>query len=222
MNNMANKIKLNKNLWFTVLGNKLVFGNSSLSNGFHYTFSFGNRSGFFDLHLTNKQGEHYTVLEISHQNVYEILPELLVKIKKSVFDISNFDENKCIKDNSVIYKIEQLSDVTNDLGILTKKDKVIIDKDSQEFKSFVDKLIEKQTVKVIELNELKKDSQFFGLVQSKTENYFIIRNTFFGDQTFRLSNTDLDINSVLEKILGKDVYDKILDRINDGILQLKE
>lgn len=39
MNDIPNKIKLNKDLWFTVLGNKLVFGNSSLSNGFHYTFS---------------------------------------------------------------------------------------------------------------------------------------------------------------------------------------
>lgn len=222
MNDIANKIKLNKDLWFTVLGNKLVFGNSFLKNGIHYTFSFGNRSGSFDLHLTNKQGEHYTVLEISHQNVYEILPDLLVKIKKSVFDLSNFDENKCNGDHSVIYKIGQLSDVTNDMGILTKKNKVIIDNDSQEFKSFVDKLIENQTVKVIELNELKKDSQFFGLVQSKTENYFIIKNTFLGDQTFRLNNIDIDINSVLEKILGKDVYDKILDKINDGILQLKE
>jgi len=220
MNNIANKIKLNKDLWYTVLGNKLVFGNSSLKNGFHYTFSFGNRSGFFDLHLTNRQGEHYTILEISHQNVYEILPDLLVKIKNSVFDLSNFDANTCNVDHSVIYKIEQLSDVTNDLGVLTKKNKVIIDHDSQEFKNFVDKLIEKRTVKIIELNELKKDSQYFALVQSKTENYFIIKNAFLGDQTLRLNNIDLNINSVLEKILGKDVYDNILDRITDEMLKL--
>ena len=178
MDNNANKIKLNNDLWFTILGNKLVFGNSTLSNGFHYTFSYGNRSGIFDLHLTNKKGEHYTILEISHQNIYEILPTLLDKIKKSVFDLSNFDENACNRDHPIIYKIEQLNDVTNDLGVLTKKNKVVIDKDSQEFKSFVDKLIEKQTIKRIELSELNKDSQFFGLVQARTENYFIIKNPF--------------------------------------------
>ena len=134
MNNIANKIKLNGNRWFTVLGNKLVFGNSSLNNESHYTFSFGNRSGFFDLHLTNKQGEHYTVLNISHQNVFEILPDLRVKIIKSVFDLSDFDESECYRDHSVIYKIEQLSDVTNDLGVLTKKQSVF-----QKIASFVEK-----------------------------------------------------------------------------------
>ena len=222
MDNNANKIKLNNDLWFTILGNKLVFGNSTLSNGFHYTFSYGNRSGIFDLHLTNKKGEHYTILEISHQNIYEILPTLLDKIKKSVFDLSNFDENAYNRDHPIIYKIEQLNDVTNDLGVLTKKNKVVIDKDSQEFKSFVDKLIEKQTIKRIELSELNKDSQFFGLVQARTENYFIIKNPFLGDQTFKLNNIDLDINSVFEKILGKDIYTKILDKINEGILFLHE
>lgn len=222
MNNIANKIKLNKDLWFTILGNKLVFGNSALSEGFHYTFSFGNRSGNFDLHLTNKKGDHFTVLNISHQNIFEVLPDLLAKISKSVFDLSNFDEVQCISDHSVIYKIELLSDVTSELGILTKKNRVIIDKDSHEFKSFVDKLIEKQSIKIIELNELKKHSQIFGLLQSKTENYFIVKIPFLGDQIFKLNNVDLDINSVLEKILGKDIYDKILDKINEGILLLKD
>ena len=222
MKNIANKIKLNNNLWFTVLGNKLIFGNSSLSKGFHYTFSFGNRSGIFDLHLTNGKGKHYTIIKISHQNIYEILPDLLVKIKKSIFDLSNFDKNKFDVDHSIIYRIEQVSDVASDMITLTKKNRVIIDKDSLEFKNFVEKLLEKQTIKIIEIDEVKKDSPFFGLVQSKTENYFIIKNPLLGDEMLRLNNIDLDINSVFEKILGKETYDKILGKINDGILHLQQ
>lgn len=222
MSNIANKIKLNNNLWFTVLGNKVIFGNSVLSKGFHYTISFGNRSGIFDLHLTNEKGEHYTVLEMSHQNVYEILPNLLVKIKKSVFDLSIFDVDKIKSEDSEIYKIEQFSDVTSELGTLTKKNRVIIDKDSQEFRNFVENLTRTQTIQIIEVTDIKKDTPFFGLVKSKTESYFIIKSPFLGDQMFRLNNIDLDINSVFEKILGKDVYESILHRINDGILNLKE
>ncbi|WP_205500880.1 hypothetical protein [Rufibacter psychrotolerans] len=222
MNKIANKIKLNNNLWFTILGNKLVFGNSFLSKGFHYTFSFGNRSGIFDLHLTNSKGEHYTVLEISHQNIYEILPHLLVKIKKTVFDLSNFEESKCNKENLVIYKIEQFSVVASELGNLTRKNKVIIDKDSLEFKCFTEKLTETQTTRIIDISDIKNESQFLGIVKSKTESYFIMKSPFLEDQIFRINNIYLDINSVFEKILGKEVYETILNRINDGILHLKE
>ncbi|WP_167617749.1 hypothetical protein [Maribellus sediminis] len=222
MNKIANKIKLNSDLWFTVLGNKLVFGNSALSKEFHYTFSFGNRSGFFDLHLTNGKGEHYTVLEISQQNVLEILPNLIAKIKESVFDLSEFNEDKIETEGSEIYKIEQFDDVTSELGTLTKRNRLIIDKDSDEFKNFVAKLIDNQTIKTIEIAELKNHTTFFGLVKSKTESYLIIKNPFFGDLMYRIDHIDLDINSVFAKILGKDVYEKILKQINDGILYLKE
>ncbi len=221
MSNVANKIKLNNNLWFTIIGNKFVFGNSVLSKEFHYTISFGNRSGCFDLHLTNKKEEHYTVLKMSHQNFYNILPHLLIKIKESIFDLSYFDVNNLKREESVIYKVEQLSDVTSELEILTKKNRVFIDKDSQAFKSFIEKIVENQTSKVIEINELKNAPHFFGLVKSKTENYFIIKNSFLGEEIFKLNNIDLDINSVFEKILGNEVYEQILDRINDGILNLK-
>ncbi len=222
MNKPANKIKLNNDLWFGVLGNKLVFGNSALSKGFHYTFSFGNRSGIFDLHLTNGKGEHYTVLEITHQNVCEILPNLIAKIKESIFDLSDFDEDKIKTEDIVIYKIEQFNEITSELENLTKKNRLIIDRDSKEFKSFVEKLKQNQTVKTSKITDLKKDTQFLGFVESKSENYFLVKNPFFGEQIFRIENIDLDINSVLAKILGKEVYEKILNRINDGILHLKE
>jgi hypothetical protein len=222
MNKTANKIKLNNDLWFTVLGNKLVFGNSALSKKFHYTFSYGNRSGIFDLHLTNDKDEHYTVLEISHQKIFEILPNLIAKIKESVFDLSEFNEDKIEAEDLAIYKIEQLDDITSELGTLMKRERLIIDKDSDEFKNFVAKHIDNQTIKTIEITDLKNHTQFFGLVKSKIESYLIIKNPFFGDQMYRINNIDLDINSVLAKILGKDVYENILKRINNGILYLKE
>lgn len=222
MKNIANKIRLNKNLWFTFLGNKLVFGNSAISKGYHYTFSFGNRSGVFDLHLTNKKREHYTVIKISHQNIYEILPELKHQIIKSFADLSSFDEEKYYKEKSVLYKINQGDDIVTDLFAMTKKNKLIIDKDSLEFKRFVDKVREKQTLHLTELCEAKKHACFIGLVQSSSEDYFIIKEPFLGNEILRLNNIDFDIPSVLKKILGEKVYNEILDKINKGILHLKE
>jgi uncharacterized protein YjgD (DUF1641 family) len=222
MNQPADKIKLNKDLWFTVLGNKLVFGNSEISKEFHYTVSFGNRSGIYDLHLTNNNGKHFTVLEVSHENIYEILPALLIKVKNSVFDLSEFDENHFDQENSTIYQIEEIGDLTEELGLLTKKKRITIDKDSQEFKVFVDKLTNRYNMNVIELTDAKIQSQFYGVVKSETEKYFIIKSPYLGDQIFRVNNIDLDITSIFEKILGKDVYENILTRINEGILFLNE
>lgn len=222
MTRLANKIKLNNNLWFTVLGNKLVFGNSDLSKVFHYTLSFGNRSGFFDLHLTNINGKHFTVIEVSHSNISEILPALLIKVKNSVFDLSVFDENSFYQENSNIYLIEEIADLTEQLGLLTKRKRITIDKDSQEFKIFVDNLTNRHIIKATELFDAKNQSQFYGLVKSKTENYFIVKSPYLGDQIFKVNNIDLDITSILEKILGKDVYEKILKRINEGIIFLNE
>lgn len=222
MKNVPNKIRLNKNLWFTFLGNKLVFGNSAISKGYHYTFSFGNRSGIFDLHLTNKKGEHFTVIKISHQNVYEILPALVNQIIRSVAETSSINEYKYYENKSVLYIIDQEDDILADLFALTKKNKLVIDKDSLEFKSFVDKLREKQTLKLTELSEAKKHSRFIGLVQSNNEEYFIIKNPFLGNEILKLNNLDFEITSVFKKILSKDVYYEILDKINNGILYLNE
>lgn len=222
MKTVPNKIRLNKNLWFTFLGNKLVFGNSAISKGYHYTFSFGNRSGVYDLHLTNKKGEHYTVIKISHQNIYQILPELKSQIIKSFADISIFDEYKYYQEKSVLYKIDQEDDIVADLFVMTKKNKLIIDKDSFEFKSFVDIVRKKQNLNLTELCEAKKYSHFIGLVQSNSEDYFVIKDPFLGNEMLRLNNIDFDLTSVLKKILGENVYNELLDKINNGIMHLKE
>ncbi len=222
MENVANKIRLNKNLWFTFLGNKLVFGNSAISKGYHYTFSFGNRSGIFDLHLTNNKGEHYTVIKISHQNINEILQELRCQIIKSFADISSFDEYEYYQEKSVLYKIDKEDDIVADLFVMTKKNKLIIDKDSLEFKSFVDIVRKKQTLNLTELYEAEKCSRFIGLVQSSNEDYFVIKDPFLGNEIFRLNNLDFDITSVLKKILGENIYNELLDKINNGIMHLKE
>lgn len=222
MNDITNKIRLNKDIWFTILGNKLVFGNSAINKEFHYTFSFGNRSGFFDLHLTNNKRKHFTVFTASHQNIYEILPALLIKIKNSVFDLSDFDEKQFQQENATFYKIDEIGDLTEEFVILTKKKRIIIDQESSEFKAFVDKLSERHGVNRTEIKEVKNQKEFYGMVKAKTKSFFIIKSPYLGDQIFRINNIDLDINSIFEKILGKDIYEKILDKIDEGIVYLSE
>lgn len=147
---------------------------------------------------------------------------MLIKIKNSVFDLSDFDEKQFQQENATFYKIDEIGDLTEEFVILTKKKRIIIDQESSEFKAFVDKLSERHGVNRTELKEVKNQKEFYGMVKAKTKSFFIIKSPYLGDQIFRINNIDLDINSIFEKILGKDIYEKILDKIDEGIVYLSE
>ena len=220
---MPNRIKINDNLWFTILGNKLIFGQSKKNQNHHNTISFGNKSGLFDLHLKNeKTGKHYTVITFSHQNFLEILPWLKNKIFNSVFDIENLSATRLSKDSFELFEISDLGDLTQELGVLTKKNRIHINQDSDEFKEFVDHLLKKHKLTKIDFEKISGENQFHGIAKSKNDSFFLIKNPYLGNELYRLNNLDLNIESVLRKILGDEVYEQILKRINEGIVELEK
>src|SRR5690606_27070022 len=222
MEDVVNKIRLNNKLWFTVLGNKMVFGDNSDTSDCHYTISFGNRSGHFDLHLTNEKSKtHFSVFKMSHQNIAEKLPQILGKVINSVFELERIDDKELKSTGATVYRFADLGDVLAEFSPLIKKDKLVIDKDSQDFKLIVDKLVAKSVLSEVDLTQLNKLSTFMGLLRTADKNELIGRNPLFGNEIFRLKKFDLDFNSVMEKILGNDTYNSILSKIDEGILTLK-
>jgi hypothetical protein len=223
MGDVANKIRLNNKLWFTVLGNKMVFGDNDDTSDCHYTISFGNRSGHFDLHLTNEKSKvHFPVFKISHQNVAEHLPQILDKVINSVFELERVDNEELKTLGSTVYRFADLGDVLTEFSPLIKKNKLIIDKDSEDFKLIVDKLVKKSVLSVVSAAEFDNVSTFTGLLRTGDKVELVGRSLLFGNEIFRLKKFDLDFNSVIEKILGTETYLSIIERINEGIETLKE
>lgn len=222
MEDVVNKIRLNNKLWFTVLGNKMVFGDNSDTSDCHYTISFGNRSGHFDLHLTNEKSKtHFSVFKISHHNIAEHLPQILNKVINSVVELERVDDNELKSIGTTVYRFTDLGDVFTEFSPLMKKNKLVIDKDSQDFKLIVDNLVAKSVVSEVDTGQLKTITTFTGLLRTSDKDELIGKNPLFGNEIFRLKKFDLDFNSVMEKILGTDTYNTILSKIDEGILTLK-
>lgn len=221
MADIVNKIRLNNALWFTILGNKIVFGDSNSDTSCHYTISFGNRTGYFDLHMTgDKSKEHFTIFEISHLNVAEHLPHIFNKIVRSVLDLDIISEEKLKTQETTIYQFSDNNDILHEFSSLVKKDKIVIDKDSKEFKELVDRLVSSSRTTTLSLGELKKINQFTGFIKTGTDIELIMKNEFIGSEIYALKNIDLDINSVIEKIFGVETYRTIVERIDEGIRAL--
>lgn len=220
---MPNKIKINDKLWFTILGNKLIFGQSKKNQNHHHTISFGNKSGIFDLHLKNeKTGKYYTVITFSHQNLLEILPWLKNEIFNSVLDIENVGAPVLTQKSFEIFEMNDLGDLTQELGILTKKNKIQINQHSSEFEEFVDLLLKRNKLTKINFEKISEKTKFLGIAQSKNDSFLLIKNLYLGNELYRLNDLDLNIESVLSKILGNEVYGQILNRINEGIIELEK
>ena len=219
---MPNKIKINDNIWFTILGNKLIFGQSKKDHDYHHTISFGNKSGIFDLHLKNeKTGKYYTVFKFSHQNLLEILPWLKNEIFKSVLDIENVSVPPSTKNDFEFFEMSDLGDLGQELGILTKKNKIQINQDSSEFEEFVDVLLKKNKLTKINFEKISEKTEFRGIAHSKNDSFLLLKNPYLGNELYRLNDLDLNIESVLRKILGNEVYGQIINRINEGIKELE-
>jgi hypothetical protein len=220
---MIKGIKINNDLWLTFIKNKLVFGFSKKNEDFHHTISFGNKSGIFDLHLTNqKTNKHFTVITISHEEVYRILPQLLNKIERSVLDLEKLETGLFDKEKSIFYKIIEYENLIEEISKLKRKKKINIDKDSNEFKILSEQLIRNHKTEKISYSEILEMENFTGIAELNTESLFIIKSQYLENNIYKLKNLDLDITSVLQKVLGKDIYEQIIDRINIGISEIEK
>lgn len=114
-----------------------------------------------------------------------------------------------------------MKNILEDINKLKKKKKINIDQASNEFKILTKKLIENHKTEDITYSEILKMSNFTGIAESKSESIFLIKSQFLENEVYKLRYLDLDINSVLEKILGKEVFEQIIERINIGTFEIE-
>jgi len=87
----------------TIKGNsKIIFGSGN--KDFHYTFHFGEKSGYLDIHKTfNGTDKHDTLIKINREDAFsifkrisELLPSVLKTIKLRKLNLSIIDQTKFI------------------------------------------------------------------------------------------------------------------------------
>jgi hypothetical protein len=223
----VNRIKFNDKFWFFIQGNKVVFGESGNVDGDHYTISFGNRTGYFDVHLKSKyltKEEGFTILTWSRENFYSILPQLFKKILNTVFEGQEVNEeqlNQC-----TLYQIQPLDNLEGEVKTLNKKIKgkltLLINAESDEFKDMVNNLFMQFNFEKVTLDELNNSSDFMGIVENTDSIKIIMKSSYIGSNIMTVKNLNLDINLIFRKILGDEVYNQILLNIEKGIEYLKQ
>ncbi|MBF8458033.1 hypothetical protein IV494_12675 [Kaistella sp. G5-32] len=208
------KIKISDDLWLTFRGNKLVFG-SSKNKAFHHTISFGNRSGYFDLHVTDQiTNKHISIIRWEHQNAITILPDLFRKVLTSIFKLEDFDLKK-YEENYALVNSENY-DIYTDFKPLIKKNKITLNQEDENFRQVIQKLCQDSNFSKIKVRELNNETEFISLVETENEYFFIIKNSYL-DKIYKIVSVDLDFTKIMKGIFGNEVYDEILNRIEKGV-----
>jgi len=209
-----NKIRISNRLWITILGNKIVFGNS-LNQDFHHTISLGNNSGCFDLHTKNQRtGEYCTIITWEHENALSILPSLIPKIIHSIFKLNEF--NSEANQNAEITILDKDFDLNRDFSPLIKKNKITLNYEDDDFKEFASNLALQSERKKITIQDFEKKDNGIGFLKIDTESYFIMKSEYL-DKIYRIDSINLNFDSVMSEILGSEVYNEIIKRIENAI-----
>lgn len=233
MDYTPNRIKLNKDLWFNVQPDKIIFGGTFLPKGYHLTFPFGIISGKFDLHLT-KGSIQFPIVIIEHTNFLIIQNILLNNLLNSFLNNLRPVDKELLKDqNFQIYAINGLDheldkefdfQITNGInGLKNTKNstRLNINENSQKFKEFVDGLVSRHVNKKMELNEFSELDNFLGIAVSGEQFHFLLKNELTNNE---LTNNELsifdflniDAEPVIKETLGKDLSNYILNSIENG------
>jgi hypothetical protein len=237
------KIKLGDKAWFFVQPNKIVIGTKFLHKDNHLTISFGNKSGYLDLHMTKNREEdekkHLTILKIAHVNIsyllkyinvfaYEILKHELHPFES--YWLAQNDARILPLQNDGIDIDKSFDDhITNQIIGLRKGKKIIIDETTTEFYEMVSNL--KGPFKKLFTDNYIDSSSFdslgagYGIVilRDDVKIYFrvAVKNEF---KNFHFDFGDIKIEKVLRAVFGEHYYERIMKNIKlaDNLLSNNE
>lgn len=222
------RIYLNKDLWIQVMNNKIVFGGPFLPKGHHLTFSFGNISGYCDLHLRFKDNYcqlfyvyHHTLTELSSQIFTSLYQSFFNDLK--VFDFNQSNSNEKIK---VLYGLSEtdnlaLENSTNKLINKLKKNptgkRLKLDTQDSKFEENVNEFQDEIEYKTVSIEKFISLENTMGMMKRNNEITFLIKNQFLGDKTYSFSTVNLDVKIFLQRILGNENYQMMEMRIQKAI-----
>jgi len=234
------RISINKDYWFSIQPDKMIFGGSFLPDNIHCTFSYGLKSGFLDFHLRrnfpDNRKVYFPIIKIDAKDIYEILDPLKMRLLNAVFtELEEISEEEFIKTATWFIPLIGLNQSADDsffnevLSELLKpatKRKLKIDYKDKHFESKAHNLAEKFAEKWKDklFKPEKINAMNFGtgiLIQKESRQFFIKFQIGQEFRIYKFKSLDLDHLSVMRKFLGDDLNELITSRFKEGIESLK-
>ena len=218
MQTQFKKIRLFKDLTIILQDNKIVFYNPLLKNN-HITFHLGDNSGIFDLHLKNQeQGNYFTILQIAHTELYQILLPLFTRIFTTVFsNLKEIDPEEIIKTNSKIVQFSDISLSDAELLKLKKRGALDLDPESDKFQEFYSTLSNKSRQNEISLKDAQELHEFTGYITNENESYLVIKSPYANGRIARFDSINLSLKSILINVLGEDNFEVFNMKFLEGM-----
>lgn len=227
MDNPPNRIKLNRNVWFDIKPDKLVFGGSFLPSGQHLTFPFGIKSGKFDLHLTRGRIQ-YPIIIIEHSDFLLIQNFFLENLVHSILKNLRPLKNESVNEKIVVYASSGFNEKLDfdfqsaiNSGIEGLKSnpeskRLKISQDTPKFNEFVSSLLSNQEIKEMELGEFSKLENSFGIAVIEEKPLFLLKNQLTGNEVYVFDTLNLNPSEVMVETLGQDLSNYIFNAIEKG------
>lgn len=242
MNNQdINRIKFGKDNWVYAHHNKAVIGGGFIHKNHHLTISFGNASGYLDLHLTrnltNNEKHHYPIISISHVDIIKIFHAVSFKVFDALFgEFTAFDLHWLVENDAKIWPLRNRDFKINDIfeenindGLLSLKKgrKIVIDKSSDEFSKMVSTLNKQYNSEwkeyLYDPSILESLESGYGLILLKNEVKVYFRINLEGKYlNYHFDQMNLDLPKILKHIFGNDLYELVDNRIKEGDIKLQE
>jgi hypothetical protein len=234
------RISIGRDWWFSIQPDKMVFGGRFLPDDIHCTFSFGLKSGYFDLHLrkdiTANSKAYFPVVRICTKDIFDCINPLKLRFLDAVFTgLEEITEDVFIE-NAIglipLYDENQpadekfINEILNEIIIPKNKRKLNIDYKDQAFElkaeSFAEKYAEKWKEKIKKPGEIMNMNFGTGILFKKDSRRMFIKISIGESyKIFLFDSLDLDHLNVIKKILGQDLFELLSTRFNEGIEKLK-
>ncbi|MCH8535469.1 MAG: hypothetical protein LAT51_10405, partial [Flavobacteriaceae bacterium] len=228
----TNRIHIDKDVYFNILKNKVVFGGAFLPSGYHLTFHFGPKSKHFDLHLT-KNNIQFPIFIISHTNseyLFEglqnnFLNKVLVHFFHFIPNIHDYkDYQITIFDDDFYNSDERSAQIISDLKSAPNSKRLKIKTDSKLLSETIKKNSREDDYKNISFQELLKMESGIALLSNNRETKIFFKFKEFPNQFSEFTIKGKNKWYLFKSIFGFQLWYFILHSIKRGIkiLNLKD
>lgn len=233
------RIAIGDSWWFSIQPDKMVFGGNFLPDGVHCTYSFGLKSGFVDLHLSkdlpNCRKVHFPIVRVRAKDILGCFDPIKLRLLDSVFiGLEEISESDFINSIGYIPLHDEnqpsderfITEVLTELLLPKNKRKLNIDHKTPEFESrtqsFAQRYADRYKEKMQNPQKIREMNFCTGiLIKKESRRLFVkisIGNVY---RLFSFDNLDLDHISILKKFLGKELYELLSSKFNEGLEELK-
>jgi hypothetical protein len=210
-----------------------MFGGDFIEKGLHFTFPFGLRTKYVDLHLTKEtknEKRRFPIFIIKHENIPQIFSYFFPKFINALFDNLKPETLDSIMNNYTQVIFIQGYDVTKEnqfgekieqelvkLKSNPESNRIRINEESESLKKFISVL--KETDNTIDLSPKKIEiinsvENCTCILINEVKSVFCLKTK---DKLMVFDTFELDLKKIIEKTLDEKLLNIIKDHIDYGI-----